>query len=88
MDNNDSVGPLRPEWDRVPRDPDMTEFKRRARTRQAQWRASQGYEHGQYPPGTPNGSMLTDEVGITYANFLSPRIVAAVKHRTAPENAQ
>lgn len=75
------LGPLKPEWDRAPGDPEMTAFKRQARRRQAMWRAQQGLDFGEHPPENKNGSVLNEEDGNAYANFLSPRIVEAVKHR-------
>jgi hypothetical protein len=82
------LGPLKPEWDRAPGDPEMTAFKREARRRQATWRAQQGLGFGEHPPGNKNGSVLMEEDGDAYANFLSPRIVEAVKHRLHEDQRQ
>lgn len=77
----EQLGPLKPEWDRAPSDPEMTAFKREARRRQAEWRAQKGLDVGEHPAGNKNGAVLTESEGGAYANFLSPRIVAAVEHR-------
>lgn len=82
------LGPLKPEWDRAPGDPEMTAFKREARRRQATWRAQQGLGVGEHPPGNKNGSVLMEEDGDAYANFLSPRIVEAVKQRLHEDQRQ
>lgn len=82
------LGPLKPEWDRAPGDPEMTAFKRQARRRQAMWRAQQGLDFGEHPPENKNGSVLREEDGDAYANFLSPRIVEAVKHRLHEDQRQ
>ncbi|MBD3947534.1 PGN_0703 family putative restriction endonuclease [Nocardioides ganghwensis] len=82
------LGPLKPEWDSAPGDPEMTAFKREARRRQATWRVQQGLGFGEHPPGNKNGSVLMEENGDAYANFLSPRIVEAVKHRLHEDQRQ
>ncbi|KRF37369.1 PGN_0703 family putative restriction endonuclease [Nocardioides sp. Soil805] len=82
------LGRLKPEWDRAPGDPEMTAFKRQARRRQAMWRAQQGLDFGEHPPENKNGSVLKEEDGNAYANFLSPRIVEAVKHRLHEDQRQ
>ncbi|WP_183098636.1 PGN_0703 family putative restriction endonuclease [Nocardioides pelophilus] len=77
----DDIGPINPRWDRAPHDAAMTAFKREARRRQATWRAAKRYAYGEHPKGQPNGSMLADEAGLAYKNFLSDKIESAVRHR-------
>lgn len=77
------LGPLDPAWDRAPNDPVTTEFKRRARRRQAEWRSTRGFAFGEHPPGNANGSVLAPEVGGEFENFMSDKIRAAVRHRLA-----
>ena len=79
---------IRPEWDRAPHDPEMTTFKRAARLHQSTWRAQQGFDHGEFPPGNPNGSILAEDDSRSYANFLSEAIIESVRHRESPEQAQ
>jgi hypothetical protein len=73
--------------DRVPHDPAMTEFRRRARLHQARWREKRGLKMGghlQHDGETrvPVGSRLDlEEAKATGANFLNDRIREAVKHR-------
>src|SRR5438876_7711914 len=75
--------------DRVPRRPEMTEFRRRLRYHQAQWREAQGHPIGSQPiapkPGgvaRPVGSRLplvyAKETG---ANFLTPGAFDAAEAR-------
>lgn len=75
--------------DRVPRDPAMTAWKRSARWKQAQWRATRGLPIGAHPYGggadsTPVGSRLAlafaRESG---ANFISRTVLDAVRGRLA-----
>jgi hypothetical protein len=66
--------------DHVPRQPEMTEFRRRLRYHQAQWRESKGHPIGSQPivprdgkPSRPVGSRLPfDYARETGANFLTP----------------
>jgi hypothetical protein len=75
--------------DRVARDPVSTEWKRRARLRQARWRAAQGYPIGAHPyaggdGATPVGSRLALEFArSTGANFMTPAALAAARKRLA-----
>lgn len=77
------LGVLKPEWDRVPRDPAMTAFKQAARRHQAIWRANRELAAGEQPKGQSNGSTLADEVGRSHVNFLSDGIKSAVHRRVA-----
>ncbi|TML28531.1 MAG: hypothetical protein E6G26_05850 [Actinobacteria bacterium] len=74
--------------DRVPRRPEMTEFRRTIRFHQAQWRARHGHPVGSQPiapnekPSRPVGSRLPlDYARDTGANFLTPAALAAVQQR-------
>ena len=79
--------------DRVPGQPEVTEFKRRARWHQAQWRVGNGL-----PIGSHRRQGVTYENGSKIAydpdhpptdNFLSADILAMVRHRLAnPERHQ
>lgn len=75
------LGPLDPAWDRAPNEPVTTQFKRQARRQQAEWRSKRGYALGEHPPGNANGSVLAPDAGGTFANFISDKIRAAVRHR-------
>jgi hypothetical protein len=77
--------------DEVPGRPQMTEFRRRLRLRQARWREANGHPVGTQPiapapgkPARPVGSRLplayAQETG---ASFLTHRALAAVRARTA-----
>lgn len=81
--------------DKVPRDPETTAFKRRARLHQALWREAHGYPIGAQPmtSGVEKnrlGSRLECQFGFrTMANFLGDEVRDAVKHRLAnPERDQ
>lgn len=81
--------------DRVPGDPDTTDWKRRARFQQAQWRATRGYAIGSQPYGggddaTPIGSRLDLAFARSSgANFLTAAVREAVNARLAqPEQHQ
>jgi hypothetical protein len=77
--------------DRVPRRPEMTEFRRRLRHHQAQWREAQGYPIGSQPiapkPGGASrlvGSRLPlDYARETGANFLTEGALEAANARTS-----
>ena len=75
--------------DRVPGPPELTEFRRLARLRQARWREEQGHPAGTQPlvprkPSRPVGSRLPLEYAReTGANFVTPRALAAARARTA-----
>lgn len=78
--------------DRVPRRPEMTEFRRRVRYHQAQWREAKGHPIGSQPyaprpegaPARPVGSRLplayAKETG---ANLLTPNALSAARARTS-----
>lgn len=68
--------------DRVGNDPEMTDFRRRARLNQARWRESKGYPMGRYR-GRDLGSLLAEHPQDEGRNFLSDHIRAAVRHRLA-----
>ncbi len=78
--------------DQVPRQPEMTEFRRRLRFHQAQWRAAHGHPIGSQPivprpDGRPPrlvGSRIPLAYGrATGANFLTRTAVEAARARTA-----
>jgi hypothetical protein len=78
--------------DRVPRRPAMTEFRRRLRFHQAQWRERHGHPIGSQPiepkddgkPVRPVGSRLPVAYAReTGANFLTAAALAAAKARTS-----
>jgi hypothetical protein len=77
--------------DRVPRRPEMTEFRRRVRYHQARWREANGHPIGTQPivprPGKrarPVGSRLPlDYARETGASFLSKEALAAARARTS-----
>ena len=85
--------------DQVPRRPEMTEFRRRLRYHQAQWREANGHPIGSQPiaprpdggPARPVGSRLPlDYARETGANFLTAGALDAARartsdRRTAPE---
>lgn len=77
--------------DRVPGRPEMTEFRRRSRYRQALWREAQGHPIGSQPivpregkPSRPVGSRLplayAEETG---ANFVTSAALEAARARTS-----
>ncbi|MGZ4300525.1 MAG: PGN_0703 family putative restriction endonuclease [Gaiellaceae bacterium] len=78
--------------DRVPRRPAMTEFRRRLRLHQAQWRDAHGHPIGTQPiapkpdgkPVRPVGSRLPfDYARETGANFITAGALEAVRARTS-----
>jgi hypothetical protein len=77
--------------DHAPRRPAMTEFRRRARYRQARWREANGHPVGTQPivpkagaPARPVGSRMplayAKETG---ANFVTPGALASARARTS-----
>jgi hypothetical protein len=75
--------------DHIPRDPVMSEFRRRARLQQARWRKAHDFEVGTFR-GRKIGSLLAPKPAERDGqNFLSPHINEAVRHRLAhPERHQ
>ena len=77
--------------DHVPRQPALTEFRRRLRYHQAQWREAHGHPIGTQPivprvgkPTRPVGSRLPlDHAKETGANFLTAGALEAAKDRTS-----
>jgi hypothetical protein len=78
--------------DHVPRQPEVTEFRRRLRYHQARWREANGHPVGSQPivprPGTgparPVGSRLPlDYARATGATFLTARALDAARARTS-----
>jgi hypothetical protein len=78
--------------DRVPRQPAMTEFRRRLRYHQAQWREANGYPIGSQPigprpdghPRRPVGSRLPVAFGKeTGANLITAGALQAARGRTS-----
>jgi hypothetical protein len=77
--------------DNVPRRPEMTEFRRRLRLHQAQWREAHGHPIGSQPlnprrgaSARPVGSRLPlDYARETGANFVTTGALEAVKARTS-----
>jgi hypothetical protein len=77
--------------DRVPRRPELTEFRRRLRCHQAQWREANGHPIGSQPivprkgkPARPVGSRLPlDYARETGANFLTAGALEAARARTS-----
>ena len=78
--------------DRVPRRPEMTEFRRRLRYHQSQWREAQGHPIGSQPIAPkPNGGTVRlvgsrlplDYAQETGANFISAGALDAAKARTS-----
>jgi hypothetical protein len=77
--------------DRVPKQPEMTNFRRRARLRQAWWREAHGHPIGTQPivplegrPGRAVGSRLPlDYARETGATLLTPAALSAARMRTS-----
>ena len=75
--------------DRVPGRPEMTDFRRRVRYHQAQWREANGHPIGSQPiagdkPGRPVGSRLPLEYAReTGANFVTAGALDAARARTS-----
>jgi len=78
--------------DRVPRRPEMTDFRRRLRYHQSQWREAQGYPIGSQPIAPqPNGGamrLVGSRLPLAYArktgaNFLTVGALSAAKARSA-----
>jgi len=75
--------------DSAPRDPETTAWKRSARLHQAQWREARGHPIGAQPysggtNATPVGSRLALDFAQKHCkNFLTPRVLAAVRWRLA-----
>jgi hypothetical protein len=78
------------EGDRIPKQPEMTDFRRRLRLHQARWREAHGHPIGTQPivppggrRGRPVGSRLPlDYARETGANFVTPAAWAAARQRT------
>jgi hypothetical protein len=80
------------EDDRVPGRPEMTDFRRRLRYHQAQWREAKGHPIGSQPIAPSRGGKPARPVGSrmplayareTGANFITPGALEAVKARTS-----
>jgi hypothetical protein len=77
--------------DRIPKRPEMTDFRRRLRYHQARWRESKGHPIGAQPivprkgkPSRPAGSRLPlDYARETGANFVTPGALDAARARTS-----
>jgi PD-(D/E)XK nuclease superfamily len=78
--------------DRVPRRPEMTEFRRRLRYHQSQWREAQGHPIGSQPiapkPGGGAVRLVGSRLPLAYAretgaNFLTAGALDAAKARTS-----
>src|SRR5439155_5133926 len=77
--------------DRVPRRPEMTEFRRRLRYHQSQWREAQGYPIGSQPITPRQGGparLVGSRIPLAYArktgaNFLTAGALDAAKARTS-----
>jgi hypothetical protein len=78
--------------DQMPRRPAMTEFRRRTRYHQAQWREAHGHPIGSQPysprPGGPPLRPVGSRIPLAYgqetgANFLSEGALAAARARTS-----
>jgi hypothetical protein len=78
--------------DRVPRRPEMTEFRRRARYHQSQWREANGHPIGSQPiapkPGGGAVRLVGSRLPLAYAretgaNFLTEDALDAAKGRTS-----
>jgi hypothetical protein len=78
--------------DRVPRRPELTEFRRRLRYHQSQWREAQGHPIGSQPiaPKPEGGAvrLVGSRLPLAYAretgaNFLTTRALEAAKTRTS-----
>ena len=79
------------EEDRVPKRPDMTDFRRRLRYQQAQWREAHGHPIGSQPIA-PRAGEVRRPVGSRFplvyarktgANFLTPGALDAARARTS-----
>ena len=76
--------------DILPRNPEMTEFRKRTRLHQAQWREANGHPIGTQPfvpkrgrPVRPVGNRIPLDYGReTGATFVTPTALAAARHRT------
>jgi hypothetical protein len=80
------------EDDRVPRRPEMTEFRRRVRYHQSQWREAQGHPIGSQPiaprPGGGPGRLVGSRLQYAYAketgaNFVTSGALDAARSRTS-----
>jgi hypothetical protein len=78
--------------DRVPRRPEMTEFRRRLRYHQSQWREAQGHPIGSQPiapkPGGGPVRLVGSRIPLAYAretgaNFLTAGALDAARARTS-----
>jgi hypothetical protein len=78
--------------DNVPRQPELTEFRRRLRYHQAQWREANGYPIGSQPIAPrPDGGparLVGSRLPLAYANetganFLTARALHAASARTS-----
>jgi hypothetical protein len=78
--------------DHVPRRPEMTEFRRRLRYHQAQWREANGHPIGSQPiaprPGGGPARLVGSRLQLAYAretgaNFLTARALDAARARTS-----
>src|SRR5687768_17979224 len=78
--------------DRVPRRPEMTEFRRRLRYHQSQWREAQGHPIGTQPiapkPGDGAVRLVGSRLPLAYAretgaSFLTAGALAAAKARSS-----
>jgi hypothetical protein len=78
--------------DHVPRRPAMTEFRRKLRYHQAQWREANGYPIGSHPiaprPGGGPARLVGSRLSLAYAretgaNFLTARAIDAARARTS-----
>jgi hypothetical protein len=75
--------------DKLPADPEMSSFKRRARLQQALWRESKGFEIGTQPMRPKVGLStrpLGSRISLSYAresnaNFLNEKVLKAVRYR-------
>lgn len=81
--------------DNVPKEPDTTEFKRRARFHQSKWREQNGYPIGSHPyKDNGNGRVIGSRINFDFAkdnmvNFLSENAKSAViKRLSNPEPKQ
>src|SRR5438874_3555467 len=78
--------------DRVPRRPDLTEFRRRLRYHQSQWREAQGHPIGSQPiapkPNDRGVRLVGSRLQLAYAtetgaNFLTAGALGAARARTS-----
>jgi len=78
--------------DRVPGRPQMTDFRRRLRYQQAQWREAQGHPAGTQPiapkPGEKPARLVGSRLPLDYAretgaNFVTPGALDAARERTS-----